>query len=141
MKRCIFWAVGLVLLAIAVTAPLIASAQTKSLPMRESDGGQVRASVTPQNLSKTVDAWRFEVRFNTHVTPITQDMMAVASLTGGKGASEQPTAWEGDPPGGHHRSGVLVFKPIDPMPTTITLHIREVGGIADRAFTWNLASP
>jgi|SRR5665647_3685304 len=140
MKRRIFWAVSLVLLAVAVAAPLAASAQTKSLPMRESDEGQVRASVTPQNLTKTADSWRFEVRFNTHVTPITQDMVAVASLTGGKGAGEQPTVWEGDPPGGHHRRGVLVFKPIDPMPATITLHIREVGGVADRAFTWNLAS-
>ena len=27
--------------------------------------------MTPQSLSKTADAWRFEVRFNTHVTPIT----------------------------------------------------------------------
>ena len=35
----------------------------------------------------------------------------------------------------------LLFKPLDRMPETITLHIREVGGIADRAFTWNLANP
>jgi len=27
------------------------------------------------------------------------------------------------------------------MPAAITLHIREVGGVADRAFTWNLANP
>ena len=134
-------AVSLVLFTIAVGASLTVSAQTKSLPMRESDEGQVRASVTPESLSKTADAWRFEVRFNTHVTPITQDMVAVASLSDGKGAGEKPTAWEGDPPGGHHRKGVLVFKPIEPMPATITLHIREVGGVADRSFTWNLANP
>jgi hypothetical protein len=141
MKCRIFWAVSLVLLATVAAAPLTVSAQTKSLPMRESDEGQVKASVTPQSLSTTADAWRFEVRFNTHVKPITQDMVAVASLSDGKGADEQPTAWEGDPPGGHHRKGVLVFKPIEPMPATITLHIREVGGVADRSFTWNLANP
>jgi hypothetical protein len=141
MNRLIFWAVSLALLAVAVVAPLMASAQSKSLPMRENNEGQVRASVTPQNLSKTADAWRFEVRFNTHVTPITQDMVAVASLSDGKGVGEKPTAWEGDPPGGHHRRGVLVFKPMNPMPATITLHIRQVGGVPDRAFTWNLASP
>lgn len=95
-------------------------------------------SVTPQDLSKTADAWRFAVQFNTHVTPITQDLVAVASLGDSKGASEQPTAWEGDPPGGHHRRGVLIFKPITPVPATITLHIRQVGGVADRAFTWSL---
>jgi hypothetical protein len=141
MKRRIFWSVSLALLAIAVAAPLMASAQSKPLPTRENNEGQVRTSVTPQNLSKTADAWRFEVRFNTHVTPITQDMVAVASLSDGKAPGEKPTAWEGDPPGGHHRKGVLVFKPMNPMPATITLHIRQVGGVADRIFTWNLASP
>jgi hypothetical protein len=141
MKRRNFWAASLVLLAVAIAAPPTASAQTKSLSMKESDQGQVRVAVTPRDLSKTADAWRFEVRFNTHTTPITQDMVAVASLSGGNGASEKPAAWEGDPPGGHHRRGVLVFKPIDPLPATITLHIREVGGVADRVFTWDLANP
>lgn len=141
MKRRNFWSASLVLLAIAAAAPLTSSAQTKSLSMKESDEGQVRVAVTPRDLSKTADAWRFAVQFNTHVTPITQDMVAVTSLSDGKGAGEQPTAWEGDPPGGHHRRGVLVFKPMNPMPATITLHIREVGGVADRTFTWNLASP
>jgi hypothetical protein len=141
MKRHLFRSLSFALFAIAVSAPLTASAQTKSLPVRESNEGQVKVSVTPQSLSKTADAWRFAVQFNTHVTPITQDMVAVASLSDGKGAAEKPTAWEGDPPGGHHRKGVLVFKPLNQMPATITLHIREVGGIADRTFTWNLASP
>jgi hypothetical protein len=141
MKHRLFRSLSFVLFAIAVSAPLTASAQTKSLPVRESNEGQVRVSVTPQSLSKTADAWRFAVQFNTHVTPITQDMVAVTSLSDGKGAAEKPTAWEGDPPGGHHRRGVLVFKPLNQMPATITLHIHEVGGIADRTFSWNLANP
>ena len=61
-------------------------------------------------------------------------------MSGDGSAGERPMAWEGDPPGGHHRKGVLVFKPLDPMPATITLDVREVGGVADRTFTWNLAS-
>jgi hypothetical protein len=141
MKHRFFRSAALVLLAIAIGAPLLLPAQSEPLPMKENKEGPVRVSVTPQSVSKSGDAWRFAVQFNTHVTPITQDMVAVASLTGNKDAGQAPTAWEGDPPGGHHRRGVLVFKPIDPMPATITLHIREVGGIADRAFTWKLASP
>jgi len=141
MKSRIFRPVSLVLFTIAVGMSFAATAQTVSLPTKENNEGQVRVSVTPQSLSKTADAWRFEVRFNTHVTPITQDIASVASLSDGKGAGEKPTAWEGDPPGGHHRSGLLVFKPLDQMPTTITLHIREVGGVADRTFSWNLANP
>ncbi len=137
MKHHLFRSSSLVLFAIAVGAPLMTPAQAASLPMKENNEGTVMVSVTPQNLSKTADAWRFAVQFNTHVTPITQDMAAVASLSGDKGAGERPTAWEGDPPGGHHRRGVLVFKPINPSPTTLILHIREVGGVADRTFTWN----
>ena len=138
MKRRYFWSVPLVLLAAAVAAPLLLRAQSGSLATKKNDEGNVQVSVTPQGLSKADGAWRFTVQFTTHVTPISQDMMAVASLDG-NAASEKPTAWEGDGPGGHHRKGVLVFKPIDPMPAAVTLHIRQVGGIADRTFTWDLA--
>lgn len=140
MKYRIFKFVGPVLLAIAVGVPIAASAETAPLPTKENKEGPVRVAVTPQSLSKAGDAWRFEVRFNTHVMEISEDMVAVASLSDGKGAVERPTAWDGDPPGGHHRKGVLVFKPIKPMPAAVTLHIREVGGVADRAFSWTLAN-
>lgn len=141
MKHRYLWSIPLVLVAVAIAAPWLLPAHSKALPTRENNEGPVRVAVTPQNLSKSADAWRFAVQFNTHVMPITQDMVAVTSLSGGKGASEKPTAWEGDPPGGHHRRGVLVFKAIKPTPATITLHIREVGGIADRVFTWKAANP
>ncbi len=141
MKRGYFWAIPLVLIATAVAAPLPLPAHGKALSMQENTEGPVRVAVTPQDLSKSADDWRFAVQFNTHIMPITQDMLAVSSLSDGKTAGEKPAAWEGDPPGGHHRRGVLVFKPIEPMPATVTLHIREVGGVADRAFTWNLQNP
>lgn len=139
MKRRYFWSIPLALIAAAGAAPLLTPAQSGPLPTKQNDEGSVMVSVTPQSLAKADDVWRFAVQFNTHVTPISQDMMAAASLDDGNGAAEKPTAWEGDGPGGHHRRGVLVFKPIDPPPTTLTLHIRQVGGIADRIFTWNLA--
>lgn len=141
MKRRYFLSIPLVLIAAALAAPLMLSARGETLPTKENKEGTVRVSVTPETLSKSAEAWRFSVRFNTHVTPISQDMMKVASLGDGKGAGAPPTAWEGDPPGGHHRRGVLVFKAIKPMSATITLHIREVGGVADRTFTWKLATP
>jgi hypothetical protein len=136
MKHRYLWSAALVLLAVAAGAPLLLPAQSEPLAMKENKEGPVRVAVAPQSVSG--DAWRFAVQFNTHVMPISQDMMTVASLSDGGGAGEKPMAWEGDPPGGHHRRGVLVFKPIEPMPAAITLHIREVGGIADRTFTWTL---
>lgn len=141
MKRRYLWSIPPTLIAAAFAVPLLLPAHGKALPAQENKEGPVHVLVTPQDLSKSADAWRFAVQFNTHVMPITQDMVAVSSLSDGKGAGEKATAWEGDPPGGHHRRGVLVFKPLKPTPATITLHIREVGGVADRTFTWSLANP
>jgi hypothetical protein len=138
MKRRSLWPASLVLLAAAVAAPLLLQAQSGPLVTRKNVEGNVQVSVTPQGLAKAAGAWRFAVQLTTHVTPLAEDMMAVASLDAND-AAEKPTAWEGDGPGGHHRKGVLVFKPIDPMPAAVTLHIRQVGGIADRTFTWTLA--
>jgi len=138
MKRRRLTTIAVVPIAAALTGSLNLSAQAAPLETKENDEGAVMASVTPLDLSKTADAWRFAVQFNTHVTPISQDMVAVASLNGSKDVEERPTAWEGDPPGGHHRRGVLAFQPMNPAPSTVTLHIRDVGGVADRAFTWDL---
>lgn len=132
---------ALVLFSTALALPFAASAQTQAFPSRENGEGGVMVTVTPLMLSKTADVWRFEVRLTTHVAPLTQDMAAVAMLSDGDGRHEQPSAWTGDGPGGHHRKGILVFKAIIPAPGAVTLHIRQVGGVPDRSFTWSLASP
>lgn len=128
-------------LAVAVALPVGAEAQPKTLSSQQSDEGRVMVTVTPVTVSETADTWRFDVRLNTHVAPITQDIAAVSVLDDGHGHSQRPSAWNGDPPGGHHRKGILVFRPISPMPGSITLHIREVGDVPDRSFTWNLKRP
>lgn len=137
MKPKYFWLIATILIAVAFAGSWIAAAQTNSLAAKENDEGAVSVSVTPEDVTRTANAWRFAVQFNTHVTPISQDMVAVASLKGSD-SEERPIAWEGDPPGGHHRRGVLVFRPMNPMPSTVTLHIRDIGGIANRTFTWSL---
>lgn len=138
MNRRFLLTIALIPIAAAFAGSSIASAQAASLEAKTNDENKVSVSVTPQDVSKTASAWRFEVQFNTHVTPISQDMVAVSSLSDGKAAEERPIAWEGDPPGGHHRHGVLVFPPLSPAPSTLTLRIREVGGVAERAFTWDV---
>lgn len=124
--------------AFAVAIPLAVAAPASKLTTQESNQGQVTVAVTPLALSEAADAWRFEVRLNTHVTPLTQDLAAVSVLSDGKGHEETPVAWQGDPPGGHHRKGELVFKPISPAPESVTLTIRDVGAVPERKFVWTL---
>jgi hypothetical protein len=81
MKRHFLMAIALAPVVAALAGSPFASAQTPTLEAQKNDEGAVSVSVTPQDVSKTADAWRFDVRFNTHVTPITQDMVAVELST------------------------------------------------------------
>lgn len=49
-----------------------------------------------------------------------------------------PLEWQGAPPGGHHRKGVLTFRAISPQLPSIELQIRLVNDRSPRKFTWLL---
>lgn len=99
--------------------------------------GNVAVSVAPLDSSYSSKVWLFKVSLNTHSTDISEDLAAQTSLFGGF-IPYQPLSWQGDPPGGHHRNGILQFKPIVPKPKSVTLVIRGVGGVSERKFVWNL---
>jgi predicted small integral membrane protein len=65
-------------------------------------------------------------------------MAKVSVLLDDMGNSHQPTAWEGAEPGGHHREGILKFDPITTKIKSLTLKIKDIGGISERAFQWSL---
>ena len=132
---------SLVLIASVTAMPLFASAQTMPLTKQVNDDGQVVVGATPLDLSTGANVWRFEVQLNTHVAPLDQDLLQVAVLSDANGRDELPLAWDGDLPGGHHRKGILSFKPISPMPDSVTLKIRQVGSVPERLFTWKLTKP
>ena len=115
--------------------------QSDALPAQANSEGQVTVKVTPLALSPGADTWRFAVQFDTHVMPLNQDLLKAAILNGDNGQNEAPLGWEGDAPGGHHRKGVLVFKPITPRPASVTLKIQQVGSVPERSFTWKLPNP
>ncbi len=98
--------------------------------------GQVTVKVTSQTLSGT--QWKFDVVFDTHSIELDQDLMQVAELGDDKGNIYKPIAWEGSGPGGHHREGVLAFEGINPVPSYVELKIKDVGGVPERSFKWNL---
>ena len=136
MKHRYRFSISLAALAFA-SALSWAGTPSTQFPSRQNNEGMVMVSVTPQSLG-TGDKWVFAVQFNTHVKPITQDLQKVSVLIDSKGHQEQALAWQGDPPGGHHRHGFLVFRPMTPKPALVTLMIGQVGGVAERSFTWSL---
>lgn len=109
-----------------------------SLETKENTEGPIAIAVTPLNLRENSPTWDFEVSLNTHSGSIEADLTAVSELLDDKGKLSKPVSWEGDNPGGHHRQGVLKFNTISPKPKSLELKIKNIGGISERSFQWNL---
>lgn len=102
-----------------------------------SNAGGVRVDVLPVQLAAGQTA-RFVVRLNTHSVNLDYDLTEVAVLRDNQGREYTPTQWDGDPPGGHHRRGVLVFPKLTAPLSSVTLTIRDVARVGARDFTWQL---
>lgn len=102
-----------------------------------SNAGRVRVDVVPLQLAAGKAA-SFEVRLTTHSVELSQDLKLVSILRDDQGHEYTPLQWEGDPPGGHHRKGVLVFPELKAPVTSVTLTIRDVSNVASREFAWKL---
>ncbi len=107
-----------------------------SFETKEDSGGDVTVSVTPVELSLGFPA-SFDLTFETHSVDLDFDVEGVATLTDGKN-TPFTGHWDGSPPGGHHRSGTLRFTPELDKSKTLTLTLRDIAGIAERTFTWEV---
>lgn len=123
---------------------LVAEFALIGLPVAASDlaaqtsrGGGVDIKVTPRSLRRDAKVWEFDVVFDTHSVALAGDPAQFSSLIDSQGRVQPPSAWKGDPPGGHHRKGTLQFKPIAGA-TEVELRINGVGGVAVRSFRWRL---
>lgn len=134
--RCI----GLKQLAIVLVAGFVgvASAGVSAVDLKQqsSSEGGVIVRATPRDLSPAATVWEIEIVLETHSQDLSDDLKAIATLAAEGGSKQAPTAWEGDPPGGHHRKGVLRFSPIKPSPQTIELVILRPRESAARTFRW-----
>lgn len=110
-----------------------AIAETALQAQASSEGG-VTVTVTPQDLSPG-QPWRFLVDLSTHSVTLDQDVAASAVLLTDDRQEVLAEQWIGDPPGGHHREGTLVFNSSSPSSQTVTLKIRGIG-VAERVFIW-----
>lgn len=127
---------GLIALLSVLAAALPAtSAAADALPAQSSSAAGVTVKATPRSLSGPV--WEFELAFDTHSQALNDDPAKSASLHAA-GASAAPLAWQGDPPGGHHRKGVLRFKAITPKPAALELRLQRAGESSPRVFRWPL---
>ncbi len=104
---------------------------------KSSSENKVRVVVSPVQLASGRTA-KFEVRITTHSVELSQNMVAVSMLKDDNGHKYRPLGWNGYPPGGHHRSGVLEFPAIEGHPNTATLFIRDIAGVPQRIFEWKL---
>jgi hypothetical protein len=94
----------------------------------------IGVEVTPVDLAATSSEWTFDIAMNTHSGSLDADLTKIAVLTDDIGNAYQSIKWNGDPIGGHHRSGLLSFKPITPLPKSVTLKLSGIGGV-ERTFT------
>lgn len=101
------------------------------------DRPPVTVKVTPIELGKDVQTWKFDIVMDTHSVELDQDMIRVVVLVDDFDKEYGPVRWEGAEAGGHHREGVLVFAPIAPYPQRLKLNIKGVGD-AQRLFSWIL---
>lgn len=101
---------------------------------RSSNANRIRLDVRPVQLEGGQQA-RFQIRMNTHSVNLGYDLVAVALLEDDQGRKYRPLTWDGSPPGGHHRSGILEFPAIAKDSKVITLYIKIE---PDRIFEWKL---
>lgn len=98
----------------------------------------VMVEVTPLNLADGGTSLDFDVAFNTHSVALDFDPAAISILRDDQGREYPALGWDGDGPGGHHRSGTLRFKVPDYATTSVEVVLKGVSGVPERTFHWNL---
>jgi len=113
-------------------------AAAAELAPQNSQSGGVGVNVKPTDVSANAVAWKFQVTLTTHSGDLGDDLARSATLMDAAGKPQPALGWDGDPPGGHHRKGVLRFKALSPRPDALELHVRRAGEATPRKFIWKL---
>lgn len=100
-------------------------------------GGGVTAKVTFL-APKSNDNVRFQLVLDTHSVNLdTYDLQSIAVLRDDTGKSYAPVAVESKGEG-HHREATLVFPKVATDAKRLELIIKDVAGIKERSFKWDL---
>lgn len=103
------------------------STQTKTV-------GPVTIAVAPQK-NNGANSLSLQIILDTHSVELADDLTQTAILIA-DGKEYRPTAWRGDPAGGHHREGILEFAAPATPSAPITLKILRLGGAPETVFIW-----
>jgi hypothetical protein len=127
---------GLVLATVSPDA--MAQAGPEATTARSTSDRGVTIKVTPKSIGTRDSRWEFTVVLDTHSADLSDDLVRSAILATDEGRTFKPLSWEGAPPGGYHREGVLAFEVPAPRPAVIELRIARPGESALRIFRWQL---
>lgn len=123
------------LAAAIASAPLAAASLGKTQAAQSSSVAGVKITVEPKGFPRDAKTWDFAVTLETHTQDLDDDLVQSATLLA-DGTPHRPLGWDGPPPGGHHRKGILRFAAVTPLPQTVELQIRREGEPAPRVFRW-----
>ena len=102
---------------------------------KKADGVTIKAKPVEFGFDKPV---KFKIKFDTHSGSLDFELTNISLLEDGEGNTYEPLHWEGAPPGGHHRSGTLIFPKLKGDTGLIKLVIKNVSGTNESVFEWSL---
>jgi hypothetical protein len=104
---------------------------------RSNSGGGVTVNVTYPH-SQDVEETRFEVVLDTHAVNLdAYDLKALSLLRDDSGKTYEPVGVE-NKGSGHHREIAIVFPKVSPPAKRLELVIKDIAGIKERSFSWDL---
>jgi hypothetical protein len=137
MRTLLRTTTGLLLaLASVATAPILGAQDDLTRRDRQ---GPVTVAVTLLPPAGEASPIRIKVVLDTHSTPLDGIALQQAVVLQAPDGSEvAPAAIEEEKGGGHHREAVLVF-PAMARTNPLRIVVRNVGGVPERSFTWDVA--
>lgn len=111
-------------------------AEPAILQSKTDSQGDVDITLTPRFGEDPQNPFKVEVEINTHSIELGDDLAQAIELRDARGTMYKPQVYEGDPPGGHHRKGVVRFEKLDLRSESFEIEVRGVGGIQVRTFRW-----
>jgi Spy/CpxP family protein refolding chaperone len=124
------------------------TAATPNLTQRDAQGAvTVEATLLTPDKPRADGKLAVRVKLDTHAVDLDQyPLEKLAMLRDGLGREMPAMGLESASGSGHHREGVLTFpatdasgKPVlSPEAKTLTLILRDIGGVPERAFHWRL---